>query len=358
MLILTFLCLLLLPAAKGQNYGQAVGRVPRYTVTDIGFLPGFTDMYPAAINIHGDVVGSAPVGGGGPGFPFGEVFLYSNGQLIIAGAYNPAFPDLENEATGINARKEVLFLVEDVGDYYSWIYQQNVESYEFGVPGGNPAVGTGINDSGQIIGWANDIEYFNFLFTPNAPLIQLPFFPTAINNLGQVAGNAGSDVVITQPGGMKPSDLGNLGGPAHATGINILGQVVGYSATTNQSNSPVFGVLYSQGAVINLGLPKGETARDYQSFATGINDQGVIVGYSDVAGEVFGTEPSSDARGLVYVKGRWYDLNDLVNATGKGFTITKATGINNVGQIIATALDPAGTQHAIILTVVGSKAKP
>jgi hypothetical protein len=51
-----------------------------------------------------------------------------------------------------------------------------------------------------------------------------------------------------------------------------------------------------------------------------------------------------------------YDLNDLVNATAKGLTITTANGINDLGQIVGTANDAAGNEHAVILTVVGSKA--
>ena len=220
--------------------------------------------------------------------------------------------------------------VSDYGDYYGWIFGAGGGGGEWTVVSPGFSMPTGINDVGQIIGWYYDYNTEAtgyFLFTPNAPLIQLSFYPTAINNLGQIAGTGGSGGVVTQPGGTTPSDV-----PVDPTAINILGQIVGGD------------VLYSQGEVINLGLPKGETAPQYQSFATGINDLGVIVDYS---------ESSSDARGLVYVKGKWYDLNDLVNATGKGFTITEATGINNVGQIIATALDAAGNQHAVILTVVG-----
>jgi uncharacterized membrane protein len=366
------LCLLLLPTATEQSKAQVAGHslVPIYKLTDIGFLPGFTSMYPVSINIHGDVAGTAPVG---PGLPwpfdeFGEAFLYSNGQLTIAYPYFSALPGDFGEAIGINAQKEVVGRFLDYGDLYSFTYQ-NGELYEFNLPGTYSYI-TGINDFGQIIGSASNLNpryTFSFLFTPNAPVIQLPTVngsminTVAINNLAQIAGDVRyedvngvfhSDVVITQPGGTNPSDLGNLGGPAYATGLNIWGQVVGYSATTSQNNSPVFSVLYSQGKIINLGLPKGEKAPQYQSFATGINDLGVIVGYSDLAGGQFG-QPSSAARGVVYLYKRWYDLNTLVNSSGHGLTIIEANGVNDFGQIAASALDAAGDVHAVILTVVG-----
>jgi probable HAF family extracellular repeat protein len=360
---LAAILLLSVLAYADPGNGQAVGRVPMYKVTDIGFLPGFINMYPSAINIYGDVVGSA-----GMQPPYEHAFLYSRGKLADINP-GPPPPDFSTYsfATGINAQQKVIGEFVDVGDPHAFIYWNGVPR-ESDLGAGTTFL-TAINDIGQIVGTADiyppeggSDTKFAFLEQPNFTFIQLPtlngsmIHPAVINDLAQIAGDVQysdangvlhSDAVITQPGGTNPRDLGNLGGAAYATGVNILGQVVGYSATTNGNT---YGVLYSQGEIINLGLPKGETAPQFSSFATGINDFGVIVGYS---------KSSSDARGLVYVKGQWYDLNDRVNATGKGFTITEAIGINNRGQIVATALDRAGNQHAIILTVVGSNpAKP
>ena len=39
-------------------------------------------------------------------------------------------------------------------------------------------------------------------------------------------------------------------------------------------------------------------------------------------------------------------------ATSASLTITEAIGINDLGQIVAGAVDAAGTEHSVILTPV------
>jgi probable HAF family extracellular repeat protein len=66
------------------------------------------------------------------------------------------------------------------------------------------------------------------------------------------------------------------------------------------------------------------------SFATGINDAGQVVGYSDMADgsqHAFITGPNG--AGMT-------DLNSLVANLGSGAFIEKANGINNHGQVIVT----------------------
>ena len=59
--------------------------------------------------------------------------------------------------------------------------------------------------------------------------------------------------------------------------------------------------------------------------------------------------------GFVYLNGKMYDLNALVNESGQGLTITNATNINDFGQILATAQNAAGVSNSVVLTVVGYK---
>jgi hypothetical protein len=46
------------------------------------------------------------------------------------------------------------------------------------------------------------------------------------------------------------------------------------------------------------------------------------------------------------------DLNSVVVNSLSGFTLTNATGINNIGQIVATGLNSASQEEAFILTPV------
>ena len=44
------------------------------------------------------------------------------------------------------------------------------------------------------------------------------------------------------------------------------------------------------------------------------------------------------------------DLNGLIGSAAKQYRILAATGINDLGEIVATAVDGAGTVHAVLLT--------
>ena len=69
------------------------------------------------------------------------------------------------------------------------------------------------------------------------------------------------------------TDLGTFGGTwSSATGINDQGQIVGNFWPTTGGNHAF---LYTSGTAIDLGLLPGYTS----SFAEGINDNGDVVGY-------------------------------------------------------------------------------
>ena len=70
-------------------------------------------------------------------------------------------------------------------------------------------------------------------------------------------------------------DLGTLGGSAsYATAINQDGQITGYSSLTGDSTTHAF--LYSNGRMFDLG------ALARYSFGSAINTHNEIVGYGDV----------------------------------------------------------------------------
>ena len=47
-----------------------------------------------------------------------------------------------------------------------------------------------------------------------------------------------------------------------------------------------------------------------------------------------------------------FDLNTVVVNSISGFTLTDATGINNIGQIVAIGLNSASQEEAFLLTPV------
>jgi probable HAF family extracellular repeat protein len=343
--------------------------VPTYALTDVGFLPGFTDLEAYAINIRHEVVGAAY--NRGPGVR--HAFLYRDGKLNDLGKLLGVTND--SYAVGINAEGEVIGEFSDASGTHGFIYWGGrVQTID--ISNGTTFL-RAINDIGQIVGnfgSASSLTGYAFLRQPNGTVVRLPnveegvFAAEAINNLGQIAGTvwlrnpadgSGDDemyyvnhALLMQPGGLAPRDLGTLGGPAFATALNDWGQVVGYSLETYNGNLdflPESGVVYAGGKVTNLGLPADEVSVNpiYESYALAINDWGQIVGFSER------TYSGDDPHGLTYLDGRMYDLNKLIDpTTSAGLTITEAIGINNLGRIVATATDAVGTEHSVILTAV------
>lgn len=104
-------------------------------------------------------------------------------------------------------------------------------------------------------------------------------------------------------------------GPGVATGINNNGQVVGYS---NQSNGYPYAFLYSNGS---MQLISGQN-----SYAYGINNNGQVVG-------AFYPQATETAAAFVYSSGSTQFLGTLPGYSG-GTPFSVANGINDSGQIV------------------------
>jgi uncharacterized membrane protein len=321
----------------------SAGVTRQYSATDIGFLPGFANMTGAAIDIHGDVVGYAHRNPGPPDPPDQNAFLYSQGSLInLNSSFSYSF------TTGVNDNQEVIGLFDDVGDNHAFYYL-NGENHQLDVLYNGYTVASAINNVGQIVGYTSGYslngpsvhQQFAFLLQPNFTVVQLPAFrdamvhPVAINNIGQIVGNVqytdvhGNSVAAAVKMGPGATTFHLLKGLNYATGMNSLGNIVGYAVTAAGDH----GVLRAERTAINLGPVS----------PTGINDHREIVGN--------GISTNATPVGEVYIKGHWYDLNALVNPTLTALSITGATAINNMGQILATATDASGNTHTLILTV-------
>jgi probable HAF family extracellular repeat protein len=149
----------------------------------------------------------------------------------------------------------------------------------------------------------------------------------AINNNGEVLGacgdgNSDSRAAVWVNG--QPTDLGTLGGPqTSAAAINNLGQVVGFSQTSTDANHAF---IWQNGKMTDLGP---------NFFPSAVNDHGVIVGGNEI------------------YNGTLQNLQNLIPA-GSPYQIQSANGINDNGQIIASAFDTTTDQtHALLLTPTG-----
>ena len=187
-------------------------------------------------------------------------------------------------------------------------------------------------------------------------------------------------------------DLGALGGPTAtslAVAINALGQIVGTSVIKHDQRHAF---LYT----ISAGMKDLGTFADSQGIASRLNDAGVVVGITFVAGKLTASTPlaafvcdtrqgmralgtlggpSSTALGInrlgevvgaadcrnkngtvpthafLYSKGQMIDLNLAVQQAG-GWTLVCANAINDAGQIAGFGSPPGGGLRAFLLTPV------
>ncbi len=167
----------------------------------------------------------------------------------------------------------------------------------------------------------------------------------AINNSGAATGYSGYPgpvgnnyfhAFIYQNGTLQ--DIGTLDGidaaiDSAGTDINDLGQVAGWSG-----DRPF---LYSGGSMLDLG-----TLGDFGGRANGLNDAGVVVGYSYSSLTPGGT----GAHAFLWDDGAMTDLNTLLASPG-GWELTNATDINDAGQILGTACQ-SGSCASVLLTPV------
>jgi probable HAF family extracellular repeat protein len=270
---------------------------------------------------------------------------------------------------------------------------------DIGTLGGNNSGGGGVNNTGQVTGWANisgNVAQHAFLYTPAtssgaaSAMIDLGTLPgginsggAAVNSAGQVtgwsdttSGGIGSGLVAgwsytVNPGvssgqslgnayidgnsvehaflyspGTPPAlrDLGTLGGIQSAgTGINTAGQVTGWADTAFAGPAdpfyPSHAFLYGQGAnpaMKDLGTLGGAT-----SAGAGINTAGQITGAANVD---YAYNPDA----FLYSPGTTPAMSDLGTLQG-GFS-SSCNAINDFGQITGSAQtgEPANPWHAFL----------
>jgi probable HAF family extracellular repeat protein len=238
--------------------------------------------------------------------------------------------------------------------------------------GGHNGFATGINNSGQVVGWAengvqdascNDPQKLQFRaalweskgrsmsITELSPLgADETSAATAINERGNVVGISGEcDVavgnlsakhsVLWQKG--KAVQIPDFGGIAWNTpmAVNVKNEVVGFAnkAGTTTSDYDAVAFYWSKSAgLVEIGILPGDT----NSQAHGINSEGVTVGVS--FGGAIGSRAFVWRRG-----GEITDLNTLV-VGGEPGVLVDARDINERGEITGGARDASGKSVAFI----------
>ncbi len=200
--------------------------------------------------------------------------------------------------------------------------------------------GFGINDAGTIVGESGNGPSFGFR-ADDGELTQLPGLNSDgtgvandINNAEQIVGASTNTEGVVRAyliEGGEIQDLGTLEGSelsrGSAFGINAKGQIVGRSGRSTDFSLPAQATLWERGRDGEFTLTNLGSLGDGNLFseAAAISDREIVVGRSEVP------ESSSRERAVRWKNGRITDLGDL------GFNNSRATDVNNAGQIVGYA---------------------
>lgn len=226
-------------------------------------------------------------------------------------------------------------------DYYRPFLHDGTTMHSLGTFGGDRGNALGINDTGEVVGWAQYPDGITHAFLyRGAELIDVN--PTGgvfsiandINDLGQIVGSSagvdGQERAFLYESGAS-TDLGTLGGSrSYAMAINNLGQIAGSALTSDWAQHAC---IWTNGQPVDLG-----TMGEERSMAQDINDSGWTVGYT------FTTQAYA-LRAFLYDGVSMRDLGSLGTAERRE---TMALAINNSGFVTGYSFLDLGTQHAFL----------
>jgi probable HAF family extracellular repeat protein len=361
----------------------AMAQTPSYTVTDLGPV-GPAPGQPFFVAPNGLIAGTVATNG-----PTNAMLWYKKLKLNIAkpglgGANSVAFAvDGAGQAVGEAETSVVDPKGEDfcgfkamglpsAGNSCLPFLWQNGAMTALPTLGGNNGAVNQINKNGEMAGLAETARP-----DPDCPAPQvLHFKPVtwasgkihelvtldgdrdgaafAINDHGQVAGASGQcsafnpnllenflplHALLWQ--GDIVTDLGNLGGTGQGFGnlalnLNNQGQVIGQSDLAGDANFHAF-LWTKETGIQDLGTLPG----DVNSVAVGINDSGEIVGPSLDAN--FNPHPYLWRNGVMTA------LNSLIPANSP-LSLLVACSINSSGEIVGLAVTSTGEYHGYLAT--------
>jgi uncharacterized protein (TIGR03437 family) len=345
---------------------------PQYTVTNLGVLssPDLLVSQATGINNGGVIIGFSAT----EAFPmFAGEFnsLHSaRGWMYVSGTLT----DLDSADTSqltvplaINDNNEMTVLRGPETGATAYIYQNGVYTLPSTFPGNSLPVG--LNTSGEISG-TRFVSSEPFAFTWNAnTLSTLPIGNGVTGSLG--FGLSSNGIVAGALAG-GPTDVfaatwASGASPALFTATdNSLGESVAFAVNSAGTGAGLIfdggftteAAIFSGGSATGIGGYPGALG----SMATGINESGVVVGFSVPAGidsskfyqKYFDPAallpPQSTGRAFVYIDGTLYDLTALIGDARWVFSY--ASGINDAGQIVGTGFYN-GAQTAFLLTPQG-----
>ena len=363
-----------------QDTQQRTLPAVQYTVTDLGTLSGGNFSQPFFINRYGLVSGSSSLPDGNQHATLWlEGLMGDIGAPGLGGPNSIAFGDnerfqsageAETSASDPNGEDFCGFGTHLTCLPFLW---QDGEMVQLPTLGGSNGVAMAISNRGEAAGFAE-----NSTPDPGCPAPQVLHFkpvvwekgvihslPTVggdpdgvaqeINDDGKVVGGSGTCAIFNtnflynlvpvhallwEKG--KATDLGNLGGQTGQAGGNIAydinnqGQVVGNSDLTGDTTFHAF-LWTRRTGMQDLGTVFGDVA----SVGISVNDAGSVVGAS--------LDANFNPRACRWERGAMTDLNTLIAGDSPLYLLTGCS-INSRGQITGLGLTSTGEIHTYLAT--------
>jgi len=337
-----------------NTWGQVVGNYNNQAyiwtfgrMHSLGTLPGGTFSWAAAISDLGVVAGTAD--GQGTVAP-NTYWGYSGPSVQCGDLVQPFVWKQHMQGLGTVGPSSDVARMEDPSTWCVY-----------------PFYGSAINDKGQVAGYTGilpDAYQWGIIWTAAGGMsIFGSSFPdtfvNGISNTGQIVGENGTDGfgyatywkngVTTELYGLTGISGFNV---SAANGVNDLGQIAGWSY--DESASYYHAVTWTpSGTISDLGTLPGDT----DSSASKINHFGLVIGSSGNS-VVSSTEPGNGfPEGPLEVIGRPFiwsarsgmqDLNTLI-PSNSGWVLNLASDINIWGQIVGSGT-LNGQAHGFLLT--------
>ncbi|HEX5009773.1 MAG TPA: hypothetical protein VFY71_05180 [Planctomycetota bacterium] len=314
-------------------------RAQTYSVQRIAQDPAASSIVGTGLNDAGHVVGWAQFFGGGPTL---RSWIWTPGTGVTWLAAPPGQSLLR--AMDVNDSD----VIAGDGGYdtgVAWRWDGAVQL--LGVLPGGDTVSTagGINEAGDIAGASRNGSSFLvppsvFLAKPGAAMQEIYDFGTGtdINDAGQIVGYSAANIAFRYTPGVGLVPLGKLGPKdlGWPWSVNAGGDVVGEADAALQTTPKTVPFLYTDEGGMQ---PIGSFA-DHAS-AVSINDARMVVGNWNPIGPPPAPWMWSTSKGVTF-------LSTLV-APAEHLNLLEARRINNVGQILVSAVDNVTGDHLMVV---------
>jgi len=383
--------------SAGVTHGFLLSRhqrhLGRYTITDLGPLPGGNFSYAVGISESGLIAGVRSSASDGSN----HATLWQREVGSVSDVSTPGLGGLNSSAFSVNENAQTSgeagtsdrdpngedfcgFQAQGLpykGNTCAAFLWQNGTMTKLPTLGGPNASGSVVNNRGNVVGFAENntkdpacgapqIFQFKPVIWVNGTAKELPVFPgdsegvaISVNDSDQAAGSSGTCTTFSLTGQVylqplhallwqngETIDLGNLGGSGvyggghAANAVNQLGWVAGSSDLPGDANTTTsHAFLWTRETGMQDLAPLNG---DFLSVALGLNDAGQVIGLS--------IDPTfSVLSAVLWQEGESVNLNSLVaQGADAGLYLQLAQSINSRGEIVGFGQTKTGEVHGFL----------